>query len=570
VVLDSILKSGGVNLKQKKPWFQLLSFILMFSVFLGACSSSSTSTDDESSGSGSSGESAGSKEEAGKPQQGGDLIVGSTGAPTNFNDLYSTDTSSGELTNMMFDTLVGIDKEFNPIPKLAKKWEISDDGLTYTFHLRDDVKWHDGKKFTAEDVVFTFKIPLSEEYNGQRASSFEMIKEVKATDDYTVKMTLKYPFAPFMQDAANSYNILPKHILKDVPIAKLGEHEFNTKNPTGTGPFKFKEWKEGQYVKVVANEDYYGGRSYLDSVTYKIVPDANSILAQFKAGDIDYIDVQATQLPSVQPMVDQGKVEMQTSLALQYNYIGWNLRNPLFEDKKVRQALTHALDRKKIIEAVLNGDGKVAHAPGSPLSWAYNPDVPKFEYDPEKAKKMLAEAGWKDTDGDGILDKDGKKFSFTLKTNQGNEEREQIAVVVQQMLKEVGIEVTPKLVEWSAFVEVISPPNWDFEAIVLGWALGTDPDPTDIWHTKEIENGLNNIAYSNKKLDELMEKNTKIVEQEKRAEVIGKIMAGIAEDQPYTFLYYPNQHIAYTPNLHDVELHPRLSYYNIEKWWLEK
>lgn len=558
-------------MKTRKSFLLALVAAFVLSLFLAACNANpgGSQTAGDGSEGGSESDSTGTSEESGKPQYGGDLIVGSTGSPTTFNDYYATDTASGAIIGFLFNGLITFNDQFEPVPDLAKDWEVSEDGLTYTFHLKEGVKFHDGEEMTAEDVVFSYNIPRSEDYTGPRASDFAVIENIEAVDQYTVKITLKEKDASFLSSVA-SYSILPKHILGDVPISKLAEHPFNTKNPIGTGPFQFVEWKDGQYVKVKAFEDYFEGRPYLDSVTYKIVPDANALLAQLKAGDIHYMGVQSTQLRSVKPLVEQGKLEMKTTLSLAYTYLGYNMRLDMFDDVKVRRALTHAIDREKIVQAVLNGDGQVAHAPGSPLSWAYNEDVPKFPYNPEKAKQLLEEAGWVDTDGDGIREKNGKEFAFTIKTNQGNEVREQTATVIQQMLKQVGVKATPKIIEWSAFIEQVTAPNWDFEAVILGWALGMDPDPSDLWHTREIEQGLNFVAFSDPELDKLMDKNTKILDQEKRAEVIGKIMAGIASQQPYTFLFYPNDHIAYTPKLHDVKLHPRIGYYKINTWWMEQ
>ncbi|HET7616289.1 MAG TPA: peptide-binding protein, partial [Bacillales bacterium] len=524
-------------MKAKKRFIMMLA--LVFALVLSACSSGNGGTQKASKGeSGDQNQSQGSNEETAKPQNGGDIVLGSIGSPTIFNPYYSTDVPSSDVQYLMFNSLVTVDKSFNPQPSLAKSWEVSDDGLTYTFKLRKDVKWQDGKPFTADDVVFSFNIPRDKDYTGPRGSDFEQIKSIKAVDKYTVKVELKQPYAPFLTSTA-TYYILPKHILKDVPIKKMAKADFNTKHPIGTGPYKFVEWKDGQYVKLKANEDYFKGRPHIDTVTYKIVPDANSLLAQFQAGQVDYIDVQAPDIATAQTLVEQGKAKMKSQLELSYTYLGYNLRNPLFKDKKVRQALTMAIDREKIIKAVVNGQGKVANAPGSPVSWAFNSNVPKFPYDPEKAKQILADAGWKDTDGDGYLDKNGKTFSFVLKTNQGNKTREQIATVVQQQLKQVGIKVTPKIIEWSAFIKQVTAPNWNFEAVILGWSLGTDPDPSDLWSCDEIKQGLNFVAYCNKDIEPLMKKNTKLLDRQKRKEVIGKIMAQIAEDQPYTFLYYP-------------------------------
>ncbi|MDE3838215.1 peptide-binding protein [Bacillus methanolicus] len=543
---------------RKFSWM-LLCLTFVFSLFLSACSSKETSEHEENDNTG--------KEKTVEPQKGGDLIVGSTGSPTLFNSLYSTDTASGEIEDLIYNGLVKADTKFNVQYDLAEDIQESEDGLTYTVKIKKGVKFHDGEELTADDVVFTYSIPLSPDYAGERGSNFEMIESIKKVDDYTVEFKLKRKDATFVPTTLE-YDILPEHILQDVPIGELGEHEFNTKKPIGTGPFKFVEWKDGEYVKVEAFDDYFEGRPYLDSITYKIVPDANALIAQIQAGDIDYYAaVPGSDLETVKAI---DGVKVVSDLALSYTFLGYNEKNPLFKDKKVRQAITHAIDREAIVESVMNGEGKVAHVPESPLSWAYSDDVPKFDYDPEKSKKLLEEAGWKDTDGDGILDKDGKKFSFTVKTNQGNKVREDIVVVLQQQLKEVGIEAKPEIVEWSAFIDQISAPNWKYDALVLGWALSTFPDQYDVFHSSQREQGLNLVWWSNKEADKLMEDARQILDKEEYKKAYSEIYKIIAEEQPYTFLYYPKEHRAMPENLQGFEFHARNPFWNVHKWWLKQ
>ncbi|MBS4188874.1 peptide-binding protein [Bacillus sp. FJAT-49705] len=553
----------------KKPAWLLLSLMLVLSMFLAACSGGGKTNTTESP----KGETKGTEKEETKnegPVQGGDLVIGSTGAPTMFNPLYSNDASSSDIEDMIFSQLMGSDIGLNTVKEgnLAETYEASEDGLEFTIKIVENAKFHDGEPLDADDVVFTYNIPLSPDYDGVRKSYFENIEKVEKIDQYTVKFTLKQVDAQFPV-VSLGFGILPEHILKDVPIADLGEHEFNTKNPIGSGPFKFSEWKDGEYVKVVANDDYFDGRPYLDSVTYKLVPDANAILAQLQAGDIDYYaGIPQPDVPTVESYADAAGLRLESGLALSYTYLAFNQRDDKFKDKKVRQAITHAIDRKAIVEHVMAGLGEVAHVPESPLSWAYNPDVPKFEYDVEKAKKMLEEEGWK-PGADGILEKDGKKFSVEVKTNQGNKVREDIVVILQKQLKEVGIEIKPQIVEFSSLIADIDPGVWNFEAIVLGWSLGIDPDPSGIFHTKEIEKGLNFTGYSNPEIDVLMDEQLKELDKNKRKEMIGKIQALLAEDQPYTFLYYPKEFRAMPKNLEGYEFHPKAQMYNIHKWWLK-
>ncbi|MCA1031059.1 ABC transporter substrate-binding protein [Bacillus timonensis] len=548
----------------KKAAWLLLCLTFVMSLFLSACSGGDDKTNGKTDGEKKDDENK-QEEQNNDPVVGGDIIVGSIGAPTLFNPLYSTDAPSSDIEGFIYNGLVSGDTEFNPVNDLATDVQMSEDGLTFTVKLREDVKFHDGDAFDADDVVFTYSIPLSEDYAGERKSSFEMIESVTKLDQYTVEFKLNKVDATFASTGL-SFGILPSHILKDVPIADLGEHEFNTKSPVGTGPFKFQEWKDGEYVKVVANEDYYEGRPYLNSITYKIVPDQNALIAQLQAGDVHFTEVPGTDIETVKEFPG---LKVESGLSLSYTYLGYNEKLEMFQDKKVRQALTHAIDRNGIVDAVMNGDGEVAHVPESPLSWAYNDDVPVFDYDPEKAKAMLKEAGWEDTDGDGFLDKDGKKFAFTIKTNQGNKIREDIVVVLQQQFKEVGIEATPEIVEWSAFIEQITAPNWNYEALVLGWSLSTFPDLYDIFHSSQMEAGFNFVHWSNAEADKLMEDARQLLDRDEYKKAYGQIYKLIAEEQPYTFLYYPNAHRVMPENLQGYEFHAKSEFYNVHKWWFK-
>ncbi|SDE09209.1 peptide/nickel transport system substrate-binding protein [Bhargavaea beijingensis] len=506
-------------------------------------------------------------EKEGAETAGGNLILATTAAPTLFNPYYSTDTSSSTIEGFIFSGLVTVDQDFNPEGDLAESWDFSDDGLKWTFHLRENVKWHDGEPMTADDVVFSYNIPRDPDYVGPRGLPFEIIEEVNKIDDYTVEFVLSEPYAPFITITAQ-FEVLPKHILGDVPIAELGKHPFNTKEPIGTGPFKFKEWKEGEYIALEANEDYHLGAPKLDGLLYKIVPDTNTLMAQLQVGEISMAGISPEYVGMAQDLESKGMVKLESGPSNAFEYIGYNLRNELFQDKKVRHALTHAIDREAIIEAILGSAGTVAHGPGSPANWAFNPDVPKFEYDIEKAKQLLREAGWK-PGPDGILQKDGKKFEFALKTTSANEIRQQIAEVAQQQWAEIGIKTSIEVLEWSAYVEQTSPPNWNFDAMVAGWSIGSDPDPTWFWHTSEIEAGLNYNGYSNPKVDELLSKNTQIADLEERKAVIAEADAIVTEDQPNTFIYYPEGYLAISPKLAGPTFNAANTYYKIHEWYFE-
>lgn len=504
-------------------------------------------------------------EAAGEAQDGGTVNIGLIGDPVAFMTTHTTDTTSGAVEDMVYNQLGRIDEDIEIQPELAHDWEISDDGLTYTFHLEEDVYFHDGEPLTSEDVKFTFDIFLDEDYTGPRASYFSSVDEVVAVDETTVEFHLDEIDARVLANVT-AFGIMPKHHLEDIPAEELEESDFS-RDPIGSGPFTFEEWEDGQYLQLEANEDYWEGEPNLDRITMSIVGDQNAAMAQLEAGDIDITTIPATDFSTAEAWDEEGLIDLRSTLGFQYNYMGYNMDRDMFADKETRQALTHAIDREAIIDQVGQGQGEVAHGPVSPLSWAYSEDMPEFEYDPDRARELLEEAGWEEG-GDGILERDGERFEFTLATNSGNQIREDIAVIVQSMLNDVGVEVTPEYVEWGAFLDQIQPPNWDFDAVILGWGLATDPDPSALWHSREYEQGQNNVNYQNDEVDELIDENIRIVDEEERAEMLQEIFEMIAEDQPYTFLYYPNDLKAVPTNLEGFVHHPRLDFYRPQDWSL--
>ncbi len=545
----------------KKTIFASFSMIFMLSIFLVACGGG-TDAPDETGGD----QDTADQQPVGDPQYGGTMVLGTSGEPVILNPLYHTDSASADITDLVFAGLTQTNENLEVEPLIAKDLpEISEDGLEWTYELHEGVLFHDGTELTAEDVVFTFNIFIDEDTTSPRASDFRTLVSVEALDEYTVKFTLSEPDAAFATRV--TYGILPKHLLEDIPVADLEDYrEFNIQNPIGAGPFKFVSWTSGQNLVLEVNEEYFDGRAYLDGVTFRFASDSNALVLLLEAGDIHHMIAPTTEIATIE-LYDH--VNLHSTLALRYDYLGWNLDRPLFQDKKVRQAITHAIDRELIVETVMEGNAEVAHAPVSPLSWAYNDDVPKFEYDVEKAKQLLAEAGW-EPGPDGILEKDGERFSFTILSNSGNVVRRDIGIITQQMLADVGIEVKPEQMEWGAFLEKINPPNFDFDGVVMAWGLALDPNPRAIWHSDQIENGLNRSAYRNDEVDRISDENSLIMDQAERAAMLGEAYEIIAEEQPYTFLYYPHQFVALSKEVQGFTHHPRVDMYKVNEWWLNQ
>jgi len=408
----------------------------------------------------------------------------------------------------------------------------SRDEPAITFKLRRGVRWHDGKPFTAADVLFTYHAFMDEKVASPRRSSYELIRKVETPDDLTVRAVYKRPYSP----AALSWmmGILPSHILKGKDTRWWAEH-YN-RAPIGTGPFKFEEWRTNQIITMRKNPDYWEGEPHLDRVVMRFIPDPLSLRLCFETGEIDVLGVQPHALGAMRKNPDYRII---SDLSKSYVYVGWNLQRPLFQDKRVRHALAHAVNVPAIIKYVLYGQGVQSRGIYHPNYFWANNDIEPLEYDPERAKRLLAEAGWKDRDNEGYLVKDGKRFAFTLITNQGNEIRKDIVTLVQSDLKKLGIDVDVAIYEWTVFIGKKIDTH-EFDACVLGWTSPPNFDQYQLWHSSQSKpGGLNFVSYANPEVDRLIELARSEFDHELIKKYCRKIQRIIYDDQPYLFLYVP-------------------------------
>jgi len=493
------------------------------------------------------------------------MVVGSIADARKLVPILASDSASAEVCGMIFDGLVKYDKDINLVGDLAQSWEIKEDGLVIIFHLRKGVTWHDGHPFTSRDVEFTFQKLIDPNVRTPYGGDFERVKSLEVIDDYTIRLTYKEPFAPGL--ASWGMSIMPKHILEN---ADLNTASFS-RNPIGTGPYKFKTWKTQEKIELEANPDYFQHRPYIDRYIYRVIPDESTIFLELQTQGLDSAGLTPLQYTRQTDTAFFNKHYRKFRLpSFSYTYLGYNLHNRKFMDKRIRQALNYAVDKTEIIRMVLMGLGRPSSGPFVPESWAYNKDVEPAAFDPLKAKELLKEAGWQDTDGDGWLDKDKEKFEFTIITNQGNEERAKVAQVIQRRLKDIGINVKIKIVEWSVFLtEFIDKRN--FEAVLLGWSLGREPDNYDIWHSSKTKEGeFNFIGYKNEEVDRLLTEARRTFDQEKRKACYREIHRIIYQEQPYMFLYVPDSLSALHSRFQGVKLEPIGIGYNFIDWWVPK
>lgn len=448
------------------------------------------------------------------------IVIGSENESDKINPLF-TDEHDDAIA-LIFSGLTRFNEKNEIVPDLAESWEASPDQLTYLFKLRKDVKWHDGKPFTAEDVKFTIEQAVNPKNNSKIVDRFEEIKEVQVIDPYTVKITLKSPFPLLV--GVMSTGMIPKHLLagKD-----MNNDPFN-QSPVGTGPFKYGEWKKGQYLTLNANKEFYRGAPKSEKVIFKYLADQNQRAVQLETGEIDVALIDPMQ---VERLSKNQNVKVTRIGTADYRVLMYNRINPLWEDVKVRQALNYAVDRDALVKGVLLGWGKAAYGPLQ-LNWANNPNVNQYTYNLEKAKQLLAEAGW--TSGaDGILQKDGKRFSFKLTTFVHDPVRVAFVNALSTQFKKVGVEAIPDPRERGSFK------LGQVDTFLLGWGSPFDPDDDTyrIFHSSQIgkENYQN---YKNVKVDELLLKARQTSDKKERLALYGQFQEELANDPAFNFLAY--------------------------------
>ncbi|MDH3997518.1 MAG: peptide-binding protein [Desulfuromonadales bacterium] len=503
--------------------------------------------------------------EAAKPTPGDTIVEASIGEPSNLLPVIASDSSSSDINSRVYSGLVRYDKNLELEGELAESWEISEDSLSITFHLRKDVKWHDGAPFTSSDVLFTYQMYIDPKVPTSYAEAYLQVLHAEAPDDYTFRVTYAQPYAPALESWG--IPIHPKHLLegRDVTKSEL------TRHPIGTGPFRFVKWDSGVKVVLEAYDDYFEGRPYINRVLYRIIPDLSTQFLELLSGGVDYMGLTPIQY-STQTNTPAFKRNSNkyNYLSFTYTYLGFNLEKPLFQDQRVRQAISFAIDKQELIDGVLLGLGQVATGPYKPDLWTYNPNVKRYDYDVNQAKKLLADAGWSDSDKDGVLDKSGKPFSFTIVTNQGNDVRSKSAEIIQRRLKEVGIAVDIRVVEWATFLkEFINAGN--FDATILGWSGGPEPDQYDIWHSSKTgPRELNFIHYRNDEVDQLLEQGRRTFDRDERKRIYDRFQEILAEEQPYTFLYVAESLPAVAKRFRGIEKAPAGIGYNFIEWYVPK
>ena len=545
---------------------------------------------------------AANKDAASKPVTGDWLVMHSLSDPEQLNPLTSNDSASSEVLELIFEGLLSRDPRtlaFKPVIAEARP-EVSQDHLSYTFKIRKDAQFQDGRPVTGEDILFSVKAIKCPFVNAPFLRVyFNSLIDAELIDPHTIRFLTKEPY--FLNESVlGGITVLPRHyydpenLLARVSVKQLAQdpqklapevkrfgEQFNknySRNPMGSGPFKFGSWKTGREVELIRDDKYWGrGKAgidqvYIDRWKFRIINNPDAALIRLKSGSLDFIE----GLQPVQYVRGTGsqrfKQEFQTYeyYAPTYTYIGWNNDHRIFRDKRVRQAMTYLTDRRQIVKSVLFGLGEVVDSHIYLFRPEYDKTLVSYPFDPKKAMELLNEAGWRDSDGDGILDKeiDGRRvpLRFEIKVNSGNAVRKSVALVLLDELKKHGIAASVRELDWTIFLNDVK--NHNFDAVVLGWAMTvTEPDAYQVWHSSQAENkGSNAISYKNSRVDAILESYRREFDPQKRIEMYKEFQQILNDEQPYTFLYIGKRVSAVQRRFAGVEVYP--NGLRPTEWWV--
>lgn len=495
--------------------------------------------------------------------------------PVLLNDIY--DRRVGEL---VFSSLLTLDADDNIIPALAESYEVSEDNLKITFKLRSNVTWHDGKPFTAKDVAFTFTSIADPNYTGPRFAEIEKlvgaqdyrdgkadtVTGIEVIDEQTISFTYSEVYAAALANFAIR-GILPEHIWGAIPVREWEKQTELLTKPIGTGAFKLVNFVPDQYVELVRNDDYFLGAPKLEKVILK-VSNQETAQGELVNGTLDIAALSSFKQQDLDTYTSAGKKILEYPSA-SYQFMTMNNENPLFADKRVRQAITYAINREGLVNQLLEGHGAIINAPLAVSSWAYPKEgLADYTYDTAKAQSLLAEAGW--TVENGVLQKEGTAFKVELLVPTGNKVREQSAPIIQQNLKDLGIEVNISTMDFASVKAKVYEEH-SYEMALMGFSLELDPaDAKSYWSSELLGKPSFNFAnFNNVQSDTLLNQAAQSLNQDERKVYYNEWAKLLNEEVPFVYLYSPNEARAYNPNIKGYNFSNYIEFPNIHEWTLE-
>lgn len=487
-----------------------------------------------------------------QPTAGGWLVMRLSAEPATLNPITATDAYESRINGFIYESLLERDnRTLNLVPLLAESWNASEDKLSYEFSLRPGLKWQDGRPLTTEDVVFTFEMAKDPSVDAPHLRNYvKDLEKIEALDLRTVRFTFSKPYFKSLE-IVSGLKIIPKHI--------FSEGDFNThpagRNPMGSGPYVFEKWDTGKEIVLKRNQDYWGSKPFLDRIHFKIITDNTVALQVFKRGELDYMGltpiqwVRQTKTSKFRQATDKHRY-----YSPGYSYVGWNMKKPYFSDKRVRRAMTMLVERDSILENIRYGLGKVVTGNFFYESPDYDKSIEPWPYDPKVAAKLLGEAGWTDSDGDGIRDKDGVPFKFEFTISSGSDFAEKLSTILKEELSKVGIEMTIRPLEWALFTKTLDDRTYD--AVTLGWSLPVEADPYQVWHSSQAEEGSNFVGFVNEEADDLIEEARVTFDKDERMKMYRRFHGIMHEEQPYTFLFISENLVALDKRFENVVVYP--------------
>jgi peptide/nickel transport system substrate-binding protein len=494
------------------------TIVIAFSIILASCSQEQTNTIDYN--------------KIYPSEDGGELISAMVGEPSGLIFMVAGESASAAIASNIFNSLLKYNANLDLEGELAEKWEISSDNKTITFTLKPNLKWADNKPLTSEDVLFTWQLVTDENTRSPYASDYQLVKMAEAPDPLTFKVTYSQAYAPAL-DSWAGLHILPKHLLKGQDIHQT----VFAQKPVGSNYYQLDQWNHGENIKLSRNPNSALGPALIEKLITRIIPDNSAQFLELMADNIDSMSLDPIKYSRIIPArpVLKKNLNLYKELGNSYTYLGFNLKHKPFDDIRVRKAINYAIDKQEIIDGVYLGLGINIASPYKPGTRWSNPNLKPYAYDPSKARALLKEAGFEDSNGDGILERDGKPFAFEIITNQ-NKEREKSAVIIQRRLKEIGINVKIRAIEWASFISRFINTG-DFDVVILGWGLGLDPDQYNIWHSSQQAPGqFNFVGYNNPTVDRLLEQGRTEFDPDKRMKIYHQFAETLLADSPIVYL----------------------------------
>ena len=471
--------------------------------------------------------------------------------PSRLNPILATDSGSAEITGFLFNGLVKYEKDSSTIiGDLAKEFYYEDD-KTLIFKLRKNVFWHDGEKFTAKDVVFTYEVLISPTISSPYSASFRFVKSVEALDEFTIKVQYKKPYFKALETWM--MGILPEHILKDEK--NLMNSSFNT-NPIGTGAYRLYQLEHSKNIILTAFDKYFEGRAKIDKISFHVIADPMTRFLMLKSLALDVGGIESMQYERQLNDEFFKKFNIYENISRSYTYLGFNLRLDKFKNPKIREALSLAIDRQEMVNILFFNHAKVCTGPFLPGTKAFNEDVKAPTKNIEKAKQLLRQAGYDDKN----------PFTFEIVTSNSSSIRPYAAQILQHQLKKAGVVVKLRVMEWQAFLNMVVFPH-KFESVLLGWGLSPTPDPYMFWHSdNDKKGGFNLVGYHNNRINEMIEESQSIIDRKKLSKIWKKMFKIITDENPYLFLYIPNSITAVNKEIKNVESSPSGIWHNYIEW----